>query len=89
MFSLACNLLKMDAYSNGFQKTFLVKNPSSDQKFSSVASVNIILFLLNRKDIKDQILNITTNDTSFYAATTSQRRQSHLGASCYIARTYH
>ena len=27
MFSLACNLLKMDAYSNDFQKIYLDKNP--------------------------------------------------------------
>ena len=27
MFSLACNLLKMDSYSNDFQIVFLAKNP--------------------------------------------------------------
>ena len=27
IFSLTCNLLKMDVYSNDFQKSFLAKNP--------------------------------------------------------------
>ena len=27
MFSLACNLLKIDAYCNDFEKIFLAKNP--------------------------------------------------------------
>ena len=45
MFSLACNLLKMDAYSNDFQKTFLAKNRCDSKQIISnqiVASVNIL-----------------------------------------------
>ena len=42
LFSLGCNLLKMDVYSNDFQKIFLAKNPRDNQNKSDqiVASVN-------------------------------------------------
>ena len=42
MFPLASNLLKMDVYSNDFQKIFLAKNPRDNQNKSDqiVASVN-------------------------------------------------
>ena len=42
MFSLTCNLLKMDAYSNDFQKIFLAKNHWDCQIRSNeiAASVN-------------------------------------------------
>ena len=71
---------------------FLAKNPCdfqirSNQIVASTEYYEPFPFLINRKDVKDQISKITTKDTSLYVATTSQRRQSHLGASCYIART--
>ena len=45
MFSLDCNLLKMDAYSNDFQEIFLARNPcdcqiSSNQITASVNTMN-------------------------------------------------
>ena len=42
MFPLASNLLKMDVYSNDFQKIFQAKNPRDNQNKSDqiVASVN-------------------------------------------------
>ena len=45
MFLSACNLLKMDAYSNDFQKTFLAKNPCDWIQIRSnqiAASVNVL-----------------------------------------------
>ena len=44
MFSLDCNLLKIDAYSNDFQKNFLAKNPCDCQIRSNqlAASVNVM-----------------------------------------------
>ena len=35
MFSLACNLLKMDAYSNDFQNVVLAKNPCNCNQIRS------------------------------------------------------
>ena len=70
MFSLACNLLKMDAYSNDFQNIFLAKNLCdcnqirSKQIFVNVNAPNHFSFLINRKDIKDQISKIKIRDTS-------------------------
>ena len=71
---------------------FLAKNPCdcqirSNQIVASIEYYEPFPFLINRKVVKDQISKITTKDTSLYVATTSQRCQSHLGASCYIART--
>ena len=78
MFSLICNLLKMDAYSNDFQKTFLAKNRwdcqiRSNQIVASVNAMKHFNFFINRKDIKDPISKITIKDTSLYVAMTSQR----------------
>ena len=45
MFSLACNLLKMDAYSNDFEKIFLAKNPRNCNQIRSneiAVSVNAL-----------------------------------------------
>ena len=42
MFSLACNLLKMDARSNDFEALFIVKNPSGcNQMTSNQVGTNI------------------------------------------------
>ena len=86
MFSLACNLLKMDTYSNNFQNIFLAKNPCdcqirSNQIVASAEYYEQFPLLINRKDVKDQISKIKTQDTGLYVAYKSQRRQSHLGAS--------
>ena len=58
-----------------------------DQIVASTEYYEPFPFLINRKDVKDQISKITTKDTSLHVATTSQKSQSVLGASCYIART--
>ena len=45
IFSLTCNLLKMDAYSNDFQKIFLARNPCDCNQIRSnqiAASVNAL-----------------------------------------------
>ena len=74
------------------RKMFLAKNPwdcqiRSNQTVASTEYNEPFPFLINRKNVKQQISKITTKDTSLYVATTSQRRRSHLGTSCYIART--
>ena len=64
MFSLACKLVKMDAYSYDFQKVFLAKNPCDchirlNQIVASVNTMNgSFPFLIG------QISKITTKDTS-------------------------
>ena len=35
MFSLACKLLKMDAYANNFEKKFIAKNPCNCNQIRS------------------------------------------------------
>ena len=45
MFSLACNLLKLDAYSNDFKKLFLAKNLCNFNQIRSnqiAASLNVL-----------------------------------------------
>ena len=45
MFSLACNSLKTDAYSNDFEKLFLTKNPCDCNQIRSneiAASVGVL-----------------------------------------------
>ena len=84
MFSLTCNLLKMKAYFDDVQKTSLTKNACNCNWITSnqiVASVNSL------NHFKDQISKKTTRDTSQYVATTSQRRQSHLGTSWNVSVT--
>ena len=70
------------------RKMFLAKNPwdcqiRSNQTVASTEYNEPFPFLINRKNVKQQISKITTKDTSLYVATTSQICQSHLGASCY------
>ena len=54
----------MDAYANDFQKIFLAKNPydcnHSRSNRSYCKGSEPFSFLINRKDIKDQILKIKT-----------------------------
>ena len=67
-FSLTCNVVKMEVYySNDFQKVFLARNPACDcnqirsnQIAASVNALNYFSFLINCKDIGDQISKIMT-----------------------------
>ena len=57
MYSLACNLLKIDAYSDDFEKIFLAKNPCDCNQIRSnqiSISANVLNhFFFQSKVIKD------------------------------------
>ena len=94
LFSLGCNLLKMDVYSNDFQKIFLAKNLCDCQiRSNQILSCQCkcyepFPFLI------DQISKITTKDISQSVATTFQRRQSQLdfrknvSATCLVGQSH-
>ena len=65
MFSLACNLLKMDAYSNGFQNMVLAKNPYNCKQIRSnqiAASGNALNHFIFNKSKRYQRSYIKDND---------------------------
>ena len=91
-FSLACNLMKKDAYCNDFQNIFLTKNPCdcqirTNQMLVSAEYYEPFSILVNWKDVRDQISKITTTNTSLHVATMSQGGQSHFGASWNVSTT--
>ena len=64
IFSLTWNLLKMDAYSNNFQKIFLAKNPCDCKQIRSnqaAASANALTMFIFVKLKRFQISDIKDN----------------------------
>ena len=54
-FPLICNSLKMEAYSNNFQRHFLAKNPCDCNQIRPDQIAEPFSFLINQKDIKDHM----------------------------------
>ena len=55
IFPLICNSLKMNAYSNDFQRHFLAKNPCDCNQIRPDQIAEAFSFLIYRKDIKDHM----------------------------------
>ena len=94
MFSSACNLLKMDAYSNDFQEIVLAKNPCYCHQIRSNQRVNVLnhfhfykLKFLKKTYQSNQTSKMATKDTRQYVAATPQPVETSLQSVTLVSLT--